>query len=128
MGDNGTRIVPNGNGLDSRVQWGLVIRLLSWGAGLIAAILAVVLSASVLRVFEMSSRIEVIGDRQLRVLERIGAIEQAMTKEDYLTHENFATWAASAERRRSIEGMAAKTDISAALRAEIDRIVKEEKR
>ena len=105
MGDSGTRIVPNGNGIDSKVEWGMFLRIVTFIVGIVAAVTAVIVSAAVLRVFAMSSKLDVVEARQMLVLERVLLIEKAIQGEDYVTKSNLSRWLESDARLRSIQAM-----------------------
>ena len=118
----GTRIVTNGNSNEADVEWGAVLKLMLWGAGLAGSVGAVVVAAGILRVFAMSSKIDVIEARQVLVLERVTTIEHAVKDEDYLTRTEFTSWMESRARRDAIDAMVGRGNVDDAVAREIKRL------
>ena len=122
MDFSGTKVVTNGNSNEAEVQWGLVLKMLIWGAGLAGSVIAVIVTAGILRVFAMSSKIDVIEARQVLVLERVTSAEKAIKDEDYVTHSEFASWMESRARRDAIDAMTGRGNVDDAVAREIKRL------
>ena len=118
----GTRIVTNGNSNEADVRWGAVLKLMLWGAGLAGSVAAVILSAGILRIFAMSSKLDVIEARQVLVLERVTTIEHAVKDEDYVSHAEFTSWMESRARRDAIDAMVGRGNVDDAVAREIKRL------
>ena len=122
MDFSGTKVVTNGNSNEAEVQWGLVLKMLIWGAGLAGSVIAVIVTAGILRVFAMSSKIDVIEARQVLVLERVTSAEKAIKDEDYVTHSEFASWMEPRARRDAIDTMTGRGNVDDAVAREIKRL------
>ena len=123
----GTRVVTNGNPREADVEWGLAVKVAAWALATVSSIGVVILAAGILRVFEMSTKLDVVEARQLMVLEEIKTIRSAMAAEDFVMHEEMSRWLGSVERRDAIKSMVGEGDIHNAITKEIERLSKKEK-
>ena len=123
----GTRVVTNGNPREADVEWGLAVKVAAWGLATVSSIGVVILAAGILRVFEMSSKLDVVEARQLMVLEEIKTIRSAMAAEDYVTHDEMSSWLRSDARQAAINAMVGDGDIRTAIQREIDRLAQEKR-
>lgn len=118
----GTRIVPNGEPNESEVRWGVLVKTAAWAVGLFGSVCAVMLSAAVLRVFEMSSKLDVVEARQVIVLQQMALVNTKLDAEDYVTHAEMNQWLQSDARRAAINAMVGDGDIQRAVEREVNRL------
>lgn len=122
----GTRVVTNGNPREADVEWGLAVKVAAWALATVSSIGVVILAAGILRVFEMSTKLDVVEARQLMVLEEIKTIRSAMAAEDFVMHEEMSRWLGSVERRDAIHSMVGEGDMHNAITKEIERLARKE--
>jgi hypothetical protein len=122
MSNGGTKIIHNGPE-SSEVAWGGTVRIAAWLATIVSGFLVLVASASVLRVFAMSAKLEVIEARQIMILDRLAKIEESVRKEDYLSHDEFTRWMASSERINLIRSVIQTEKVDSAMAAELKDIL-----
>ena len=118
----GTRVVTNGNPREADVEWGLAVKVAAWALATVSSIGVVILAAGILRVFEMSTKLDVVEARQTMILATLKEIHDKIDAEDYVTKDEMSRWLGSGERRAAINSMVGDGDIHAAIQKEIDRL------
>lgn len=124
----GTRVVQNGEPGRSDVEWSVTLRVMLWGAGLVGACAAIIVSAGVLRIFEMSSKLDVVEARQVMVLQELTTVRLAISNEDYVSRSEMSSWLRSGARQDAISAMVGDGNVGRAIQKEVDRLEAESKR
>jgi len=124
----GTRVVQNGEPGRSDVEWSVTLRVMLWGAGLVGACAAIIVSAGVLRIFEMSSKLDVVEARQVMVLQELTTVRLAISNEDYVSRSEMSSWLRSGARQDAINAMVGDGNVGRAIQKEVDRLEAESKR
>ena len=111
----GTKIVTNGNPNESDVRWGIVLKVGAWISVLTSAVLATLICAAVLKVFEMASNLT-------KIQANLDNIQRQIAVEDYMTRDEFAQWADSEARVDSIRSMASEGANHEQIARELERL------
>jgi acetyl/propionyl-CoA carboxylase alpha subunit len=95
------------------------MRIAVWTAGIFAAMIATLFCAGMLRIFAMSTKLDVIEARQVMVLEDMKYLRATIRAEDYVTRDEFTDWIRSSVRAESVRRLSRDERAEAATAAEI---------